>query len=218
MYRYECRAARACLVLILYMLHKNSQPIISFTITLLLYSLWHKFSFTFSWHSKIHSSIAPCHPAACLQHCSHTVRFRLKPKVHLSSVYFFLPNHKHFVGLWFGDRPSGGGSGKSSWQTDENLINYLLLKKAVRREKQFSWRGKRNVFFAYFLFQESKLVLIRARVHPFPFRTRKLSSLLPKILVWRRTGKIGSANTKVRSNRLGPFLCLLSSVGRACGC
>ena len=40
------------------------------------------------------------------------------------------------------------------------------------------------------------MVLIRARVHPFPFRTRKLSSLLPKILVWRRTGKIGSANTK----------------------
>lgn len=29
-----------------------------------------------------------------------------------------------------------------------------------------------------------------------PFRTRKLSSLLPKILVWRRTGKIGSAYTK----------------------
>ena len=40
------------------------------------------------------------------------------------------------------------------------------------------------------------MVLIRARVHPFPFRTRKLSSLLPKILVWRRTGKIGSAYTK----------------------
>ena len=34
------------------------------------------------------------------------------------------------------------------------------------------------------------------RVHPFPFRTRKLSSFLPKILVWRRTGKIGNANTK----------------------
>ena len=34
------------------------------------------------------------------------------------------------------------------------------------------------------------------RVHPFPFRTRKLSSFLPKILVWRRTGKIGNANTR----------------------
>ena len=41
-----------------------------------------------------------------------------------------------------------------------------------------------------------ELVLIRARVHPFPFRTRKLSSLLPKILVWRRTGKIGNADTE----------------------
>ena len=29
------------------------------------------------------------------------------------------------------------------------------------------------------------------RVHPFPFRTRKLSSPVPTILVWRRTGKIG---------------------------
>ena len=29
------------------------------------------------------------------------------------------------------------------------------------------------------------------RVHPFPSRTRKLSSLVPKILGWRRPGKIG---------------------------
>ena len=53
------------------------------------------------------------------------------------------------------------------------------------------------VFFAYFLFKRKvQLVLIRARVHPFPFRTRKLSSLLPTILAWRRAGKIGNANTK----------------------
>ena len=38
------------------------------------------------------------------------------------------------------------------------------------------------------------MVLIAVRVHPFPSRTRKLSSLAPKILVWRRTGKIGNAN------------------------
>ena len=36
-----------------------------------------------------------------------------------------------------------------------------------------------------------ELVLIAVRVHPFPFRTRQLSSPTPKILVWRRTGKIG---------------------------
>ena len=40
------------------------------------------------------------------------------------------------------------------------------------------------------------MVLIAVRVHPFPSRTRKLSSPAPKILVWRRTGKIGNANTK----------------------
>ena len=74
----------------------------------------------------------------------------------------------------------------------------FTVEKAVRRENK--------VFFAYFLFKKKvQLVLIRARVHPFPFRTRKLSSLLPKILVWRRTGKIGNANTRVRSIRTGPF-------------
>ena len=40
------------------------------------------------------------------------------------------------------------------------------------------------------------MVLIAVRVHPFPSRTRKLSSLAPKILVWRRTGKIGNADTE----------------------
>ena len=65
----------------------------------------------------------------------------------------------------------------------------------------------------------TKSVLIAVRVHPFPSRTRQLSSLAPKILGWRRPGKIGSADTK------GPVLTgpdpstfLLSSVGRACGC
>ena len=50
------------------------------------------------------------------------------------------------------------------------------------------------------------MVLIRARVHPFPFRTRKLSSLLPKILAWRRAGKIGNANTNGQF-RLTVFSC-----------
>ena len=35
------------------------------------------------------------------------------------------------------------------------------------------------------------MVFLTVRVHPFPFRTRKLSSPVPTILVWRRTGKIG---------------------------
>ena len=49
-------------------------------------------------------------------------------------------------------------------------------------------------------------MLIRARVHPFPFRTRKLSSFLPKILVWRRTGKIGSAYTNRTVNNCPVFV------------
>ena len=56
--------------------------------------------------------------------------------------------------------------------------------------------------------QKSKLVLIAVRVHPFPSRTRKLSSLAPKILVWRRTGKIGNANIGNRTvGRLSCFFC-----------
>ena len=50
-----------------------------------------------------------------------------------------------------------------------------------------------------------KLVLIVTRVHPFPFRTRKLSSFTPKILAWRRAGKIGNANTKETVERLSLF-------------
>ena len=51
-------------------------------------------------------------------------------------------------------------------------------------------------------------MLIRARVHPFPSRTRKLSSLLPTILGWRRPGKIGSANME-RSHSIEWLLFLL---------
>ena len=51
-----------------------------------------------------------------------------------------------------------------------------------------------------------KSVLIAVRVHPFPSRTRQLSSLAPKILGWRRPGKIGSADTKKRTaERLSAF-------------
>ena len=38
---------------------------------------------------------------------------------------------------------------------------------------------------------KNELVLITAGVHPFPSRTRKLSPFVPKILGWRRPGKIG---------------------------
>ena len=41
-------------------------------------------------------------------------------------------------------------------------------------------------------------VPITMRVHPFPSRTRKLSSLLPTILGWKRPGKIGRRRHKYR--------------------
>ena len=41
-----------------------------------------------------------------------------------------------------------------------------------------------------------KSVILTQRVHPFPFRTRKLSSAVATILVWRRTGKIAHCQHK----------------------
>ena len=41
-----------------------------------------------------------------------------------------------------------------------------------------------------------QLVFLAVRVHPFPFRTRKLSSPVPTILAWRRAGKIGQRQHK----------------------
>ena len=54
----------------------------------------------------------------------------------------------------------------------------LAVGKTVRREKL--WFS----LLTFFSKKKVQLVFIRVRVHPFPFRTRKLSSLLPKILVW----------------------------------
>ena len=46
-------------------------------------------------------------------------------------------------------------------------------------------------FFSFLLSFIHKSVSLMQRVHPFPFRTRKLSSVMLKILDWRRSGKIG---------------------------
>ena len=47
--------------------------------------------------------------------------------------------------------------------------------------------------------------MIAVRVHLFPSRTQKLSSLAPTILGGRLPGKIGNANTKPRTFRYGAF-------------
>ena len=57
--------------------------------------------------------------------------------------------------------------------------------------------------------------MIRSRVHLFPSRTQKLSSILPTILAWRRAGKIGNANTGKRSGLTGPDLFLYSSLAQS---
>ena len=50
-----------------------------------------------------------------------------------------------------------------------------------------------------------KLVSITVRVHPFPFRTRKLSSSVATILVWRRTGKIARCQHKRKARLFGLY-------------
>ena len=52
-----------------------------------------------------------------------------------------------------------------------------------------------------------QLVFLTVRVHLFPFRTQKLSSPVPKILVWRRTGKIGQCQHKKSHLKGWLFLC-----------
>ena len=48
---------------------------------------------------------------------------------------------------------------------------------------------------------KKKLVPLTHRVHPFPFRTRKLSCAVPKILSWRRLGKIGRCQHPLRGSK-----------------
>ena len=50
-----------------------------------------------------------------------------------------------------------------------------------------------------------KLVILTQRVHPFPFRTRKLSSAVATILVWRRTGKIAHCQHRRKAEIVGVF-------------
>ena len=45
-------------------------------------------------------------------------------------------------------------------------------------------------------------MFLSQRVHPFPFRTRKLSSAEPKILAWRRAGTIGHCRHLARATVL----------------
>ena len=52
---------------------------------------------------------------------------------------------------------------------------------------------------------QTQLVLMTVRVHPFPSRTRQLSSLVPTILGWKRPGKIGRCQHKRQPPRRNPW-------------
>ena len=52
--------------------------------------------------------------------------------------------------------------------------------------------------------------------HLFPFRTQKLSTRRPKVLGWRRPGRIGCRRFMMMISSSSLFLC--SSAGRAIGC
>ena len=57
-----------------------------------------------------------------------------------------------------------------------------------------------------------KSVILTQWVHPFPFRTRKLSAAVAKILGWRRPGKIAhSRHIQGKLNKF-PLFCLYSSI------
>ena len=49
-------------------------------------------------------------------------------------------------------------------------------------------------------------VILTQRVHPFPFRTRKLSFAVPKILGWRRPGKIGHSRHTIKVALCATFM------------
>ena len=62
-------------------------------------------------------------------------------------------------------------------------------------------------------------VSLAMRVHPFPSRTRQLSSSVLKILGWKRPGKIRRCRHTITAlEHLKRLKCLNSSVGRARGC
>ena len=57
-------------------------------------------------------------------------------------------------------------------------------------------------------------VTLAVRSHLFSYRTQKLSSLAPKILCWRRHGKIGRCciQTKSTNQKVGAFLLQATTV------
>ena len=64
--------------------------------------------------------------------------------------------------------------------------DYSVLK---ARPSKKHWTGAQKCVI---LIQSDRSVSMTVRFHLFPFRTQKLSSLVPKIVSWKRLVKIGS--------------------------
>ena len=54
--------------------------------------------------------------------------------------------------------------------------------------------------------KQTESVFLTQRVHPYPFRTRKLSFAVPKILSWRRLGKIGHGRHTIKVALCATFM------------
>ena len=67
-----------------------------------------------------------------------------------------------------------------------SAVYYSVLK--ARPSKKY-WTSKHK---SVILSQSDRSVSMTVRFHLFPFRTQKLSSLVPKIVRWKRRVKIGS--------------------------
>ena len=80
--------------------------------------------------------------------------------------------------------------------------DYSVLK--ARPSKKYWTKYNKHVI----LVQSDRSVSMTVRFHLFPFRTQKLSSLVPKIVRWKRRVKIGSRRLKQKPSRifLGGFL------------
>ena len=63
-----------------------------------------------------------------------------------------------------------------------------------------------GVLCSIFRVQPEEPVLMTMRIHLFPSRTQKLSSWVPKILGWRRPGKIGRCRHKRETRIYTGFL------------
>ena len=97
--------------------------------------------------------------------------------------------------------------------------DYSVLK--ARPSKKYWTKYNKHVI----LVQSDRSVSMTVRFHLFPFRTQKLSSLVPKIVGWKRPVKIGRCRLLLKSKqptgraespvRGFALLSTISSVGRA---